>query len=255
MDVTVAGRAVAMVDWQDARMRQGAVGHVRLVEHQGRSLIEKQIADPARHRTEALALSALPNRGLPVPELVEVRPSSVMMTLMPGDRLDSVSVSPDVRLRGLRHSAMLLRRLHELSPPAGLPAAPDDTGIIRRYREAGGPPLPFVIPPATRPAFCHGDWTDANLLAVDGRITGVVDWEAAHVGDPVRELSRAAWAAARKDPRALDTFVTAYGADPACVQAWLPIHAAELWLWFAEAGPPEYFQQLTTELNAWPPHS
>jgi hypothetical protein len=26
------------------------------------------------------------------------------------------------------------------------------------------------------------------------------------------------------------------------------IHAAELWLWFAEAGPVEYFEQLTKQL-------
>ncbi|MDQ4138837.1 MAG: phosphotransferase, partial [Actinomycetota bacterium] len=119
-------------------------------------------------------------------------------------------------------------------------------------REAGGPPLPLTIPPTNSRVFCHGDWTDANLLAADGRITAIVDWEAAHVGDPLRELSRAAWAASRKDFRALEILVTAYGADRACVRAWLPIHAAELWLWFAEAGPPQYLEQLTTELQNWP---
>lgn len=100
--------------------------------------------------------------------------------------------------------------------------------------------------------FCHGDWTDGNLLAVDARITAVIDWEASHLGDPLRELSRAAWAAARKDPRSFDALVFAYGAEPAAVRAWLPIHAAELWLWFAEAGPPAYLEQLTGELRNWP---
>lgn len=100
--------------------------------------------------------------------------------------------------------------------------------------------------------FCHGDWGDGNLLAEQGRITGVVDWERAHLGDPVRELSRAAWGAARKDPRSFDVIVAGYGTAPEQVRAWTPIHAAELWLWFAEVGPPEYLAELTREIRNWP---
>ncbi|MEH0972615.1 phosphotransferase [Micromonospora sp. CPCC 205546] len=231
-------------------MRQGAVGHVRLVERRGRRLVEKRMTEPSRHDTEVLALRALADTGIPAPELVEVSPGAILMSLMPGERLDSNDA--DVRLDGLRASATLLRRLHELEPPDGLPAAPDDALIVRRYRDAGGPPLPFAVPPAGRAVFCHGDWTDGNLLAVNGDITAVVDWEAAHLGDPLRELARAAWGAARKDPRSFDVLVEEYGADPAVVRAWSTIHAAELWLWFAEAGPPEYLEQLTGELRSWP---
>ena len=172
------------------------------------------------------------------------------MTRMPGERLDAVD--PEIRLLGLERSASLLRRLHELPQPRGLPDAPDDELIVRRYRDAGGPPLPLAIPRTERLTFCHGDWTDGNLLAVDGDITAVVDWEAAHLGDPLRELSRAAWGASRKDPRSFDALVSAYGADPGEVTAWCAIHAAELWLWFAEAGPPEYLDQLTADLLRWP---
>lgn len=230
-------------------MLQGAVGHVRVVEQRGRRLVEKRMTDLARHDTELLALRALADSGLPVPQLVASRPGSILMTLMPGDRLDRVDA--DVRLEGLRGSAALLRRLHELPPPRGLPGAPDDALIVRRYRDAGGPPLPFVVPPASRPAFCHGDWGDGNLLAQRGTVTGVVDWEAAHVGDPLRDLSRAAWGASRKDPRSGSVIVDAYGADAARVRAWFPIHAAELWLWFARVGPPEHLEQLTAELVDW----
>jgi aminoglycoside phosphotransferase len=231
-------------------MRQGAVGHVRLVERGGRRLVEKRMTDASRHDTEVRALRALAGSPLPVPELVEVAPGSIVMTLMPGERLDSIDL--ETRLDGLRASASLLRLLHASEPPPGLPPAPDDASIIRRYREAGGPPLPLTVPPTQRLAFCHGDWTDGNLLAVDGGITAIVDWEAAHLGDPIRELSRAAWGAARKDPRSFDAIVDAYGADTARVRAWVPIHAAQLWLWFAEAGPPAYLDQLTAELRRWP---
>lgn len=231
-------------------MRQGAVGTVRLVERDGRRLVEKRLSDPARHDTEVRALRALADSGLPVPQVVEEGAGVILMTELPGARLDEGDA--DTRLAALRASAVLLRRLHDLVAPEDLPPAPDDAAIIARYRAADGPALPLAIPPSAGVVFCHGDWTDGNVLAADGRITGVVDWEAAHAGDPVRELSRAAWGAARKDPRSADALIEGYGADPAAVLAWFPIHAAELWLWFAEAGPPEYFAQLTAELRAWP---
>lgn len=231
-------------------MLQGAVGHVRLVNRGSRELVEKRMANPVRHDTEVRALRALVGSGLPVPQLVEVVPGSILMTQLPGARLDQLDAQR--QLDGLAASANLLRQLHRMPLPAGLPDAPEDESIVRRYRDAGGPPLPLRIPPAHRPAFCHGDWTNGNLLVTGADITGVVDWEAAHIGDPLRELSRAAWGASLNDPRSFDAIVDGYGADRADVIAWAPIHAAELWLWFAEAGPPEYLDSLTRRLTSWP---
>ena len=230
-------------------MQQGAVGQVRVTERCGRPVVEKRFRNRSRQEVEVEALRALAGRGLPVPDLVEVGTESLLMTLMPGERLDSGSA--DLRLARLSASAICLRRLHEHPAPRGLPPAPDDASIIRRYRAAGGPPLPLVVPPATPAVFCHGDWTDGNLLAVGTDITAIIDWEAAHRGDPLRELSRAAWGASLKDVRSIDALVSGYGADPAAVRAWFPIHAAELWLWFTEAGPPEYLEQLTGKLLQW----
>ncbi|MFD5214037.1 phosphotransferase family protein [Microbacterium sp. NPDC058345] len=232
------------------RILQGAVGAVRLVEHAGRTLVEKRMPDPRRHDAEVRALRALANSGLPIPQLVADEAGTILMTRLPGDRLDAGNA--DERIDLLRASAPLMRRLHELTPPSGLPPGPDDALIIRRYRDSAGPPLPLTVPPPQRPSFCHGDWTDGNVLATAGVVTGIVDWEAAHVGDPLRELSRAAWGASLKDPRSFDALVDGYGADREAAWAWAPIHAAELWLWFAEAGPPEYLAQLTATLRDWP---
>jgi aminoglycoside phosphotransferase (APT) family kinase protein len=231
-------------------MRQGAVGVVRLVERDGRRLVEKRMSDRQRLACEVRALRAAAASGLPVPEVVEVRADAIVMTVLHGTRADELT--PDERLEALRDSAPILRRLHDLPAPPWLPPAPDDTTIIARYRAAGAPPLPLRIPPPSGIVFCHGDWTDGNLLVSGGRVTGVVDWEAAHAGDPLRELARAAWGAARKDPRSGEAVIDAYGADAEHVRAWYPIHAAELWLWFAHAGPPEYLAQLTAELRDWP---
>ncbi|MEE6387765.1 phosphotransferase [Microbacterium paraoxydans] len=232
-------------------MRQGAVGAVRLVERGGRRLVEKRLSDPARHDNELRALRGLVGSGLPVPEVVEERPGAILMTVLPGTRLDDADA--DTRIAGLGSSAPLLRALHRLDPPDDLLPAPDDATIVERYRDAGAPRLPLRIPPSSGVVFCHGDWTDGNLLAQHRRVSGIVDWEAAHRGDPLRELARAAWGASRKDPRSERPLIDGYGADPARVRAWYPIIAAELWLWFAEAGPPEYLAALRVELEAWSP--
>ena len=231
-------------------MLQGAVGQVRRVEWKGQSAVEKRFADAARHDVEVLALRALAEQGLPVPKLLLVRADSILMTLMPGDRVDSDS--SERRVQRLRVSGSWLRRLHSLPAPPRLPPAPNDAGIIARYRDAGGPPLPLAVPPAHPAVFCHGDWTAGNLLAIGSDITAVLDWEAAHLGDPLRELARAAWGSSLDDERSADALIEGYGADPAAVRAWFPIHAAELWLWFTEAGPPEYLERLTTKLKEWP---
>src|SRR4051794_31573253 len=122
-------------------MLQGAVGHVRLVEQGGHVVVEKRMTDQVRHETEVLALRALAQSDLPVAELVDVQPGSILMSLSPGERLDGVE--PEERLGGMRASAALLRRLHQVDPPPGLPPAPDDSLIVQRYRDAGGPPLPL----------------------------------------------------------------------------------------------------------------
>ena len=143
-------------------MRQGAVGTVRLVERDGRRLVEKRLSDPARHDTEVRALRALADSGLPVPQVVEERAGVILMTELPGGRLDEGDA--DTRLAALRASAVLLRRLHDLVAPEDLPPAPDDAAIIARYRAADGPALPLAIPPSAGVVFCHGDWTDGNVL-------------------------------------------------------------------------------------------
>ena len=43
--------------------------------------------------------------------------------------------------------------------------------------------------PVARECLIHADLGEANLLVSDGRLTGVVDWSDAHVGDPAQDLS------------------------------------------------------------------
>ncbi|WP_374409890.1 phosphotransferase family protein [Novosphingobium colocasiae] len=68
------------------------------------------------------------------------------------------------------------------------------------YRTAGHLPSPFVTylldwladhVPADprRPVLVHGDFNVHNLLAVDGQITGILDWECSNFGAPEQDLA------------------------------------------------------------------
>ena len=43
-------------------------------------------------------------------------------------------------------------------------------------------------PQAPRIAIVHGDYSTGNFLEQDGRITAILDWELAHLGDPHEDI-------------------------------------------------------------------
>ncbi len=57
-------------------------------------------------------------------------------------------------------------------------------------------------PRPTRRTFVHGDFRMGNLMIEDERVSGVLDWELAHIGDPVEDLGWLcvpAWRFTRQD--------------------------------------------------------
>jgi aminoglycoside phosphotransferase len=43
------------------------------------------------------------------------------------------------------------------------------------------------------PVLCQGDTGPGNLMYADGRVTAIVDWELAHVGDPMDDIAWLSW--------------------------------------------------------------
>lgn len=54
---------------------------------------------------------------------------------------------------------------------------------VRRWLRRNPPPAPPEV------GIVHGDFRTGNFLAVDGRVTAVLDWEMAHLGDPLEDLA------------------------------------------------------------------
>ena len=72
-----------------------------------------------------------------------------------------------------------------------------DAALVPGWREVAAA-LESSTPPALPAAIVHGDFRLGNLLAIDDRITAVIDWEIFSVGDPRVD---AGWFLINCDPR------------------------------------------------------
>jgi aminoglycoside phosphotransferase (APT) family kinase protein len=115
--------------------------------------------------------------------------------------------------RAAEQLAEQLARIHAVEP---LDFLPRGDVIARFYDELDsvGEPHPAIeyglawvrerLPPAGELTFCHGDFRDRQLRRRHGGLVAVLDWEFAHVGDPVEDVAwpivrawRSAWTAKR----------------------------------------------------------
>jgi aminoglycoside phosphotransferase (APT) family kinase protein len=91
-----------------------------------------------------------------------------------------------------------LARIHAIEPLEFLPRG---DVIARFYAELDsvGEPHPAIeyglawvrerLPPARDTTFCHGDFRVGNLAVDERGLVAVLDWEFAHVGDPVEDVA------------------------------------------------------------------
>jgi aminoglycoside phosphotransferase (APT) family kinase protein len=185
-------------------------------------------ANPHAARTEFQLLRALHDRGLPVPRALHVDESLNLIDapFLVISHLDGQpDYGPEAPLDAARQMAVFLAGLHNID------VSSDDLAFVERpadgpgYLETERGALPEVFlkahdmleaawPPANPngPCLLHGDLWPGNMLWQDGRLTAVVDWEDATVGDPMADL-----AIARVDMswsygfESLDVFTTTYG--------------------------------------------
>jgi len=186
-------------------------------------------ADPHAAANEARVLDALGRRGLPVARVLHVdesctraeRPFLVVSWLDgapdydPADRAGAALQMADflAALHRIDAEADDLRAVARHDGPPGYLARDRD-----RQPEAFRPAhdhLTRSTTPADRngPVLLHGDLWSGNLLWQEGRLTGVIDWEDAAIGDPLIDLSVArgdmAWGLGFA---AMDTFTARYAA-------------------------------------------
>jgi aminoglycoside phosphotransferase (APT) family kinase protein len=163
---------------------------------------ETSTDEPDIAEREARALRAAGNAGVPTPALLAVDPAgtgagvpAVLMSRLPG----RVDWWPSDTSRWLRRLAGVLPAIHAAPlPPAGLtgsftacqPASYQPPGWARYPRvweraaeisQGPAPSLPEVL--------VHGDFHPGNVLWQRGRVSGVVDWQAARAGPAVADVA------------------------------------------------------------------
>ena len=187
------------------------------------------VADtPLTLRREADVYRALASSPLPLPRLLGTSPDgrALLFELVTGtDGLTSCSV--DERHAVAHDYGRCLGTLHGLVPGGldlgslesvgGESPTTTDINLWRCIRDlrTGRDATPVAaaalgwladhVPDAEPTSLCHGDAGPGNFLHDAGAVTGLVDWEFAHLGDPHDDL---AWVAVRNQllrrPLALD---------------------------------------------------
>jgi aminoglycoside phosphotransferase (APT) family kinase protein len=208
--------------------------------------------DPAQ---ESAALHGLAEAGVRAPRIWGADPdgrlfggAAVLLERLPGrtDAVEYLRADPDVGRARTLDLARALAELHATPMPALGGGQPRGTRAWlaqwrQQFEEARREPYPALswlfdwladhaVEPA-RPVLVHGDFRPGNVLFAADRITGLLDWEMAHVGDPSEDLAwayRALWSPERFV--ALDEFAAAYEAAggvhvPADALGWHRIFA------------------------------
>ena len=160
------------------------------------------------HSGEAALIRAAERAGVTAPEvLAELTPddgigSGFVMRCLPGTPDPAAILQTEDPGLLLAELAGELAAIHRI-PIAGLSAPVMDTAaawadLRARFLEYGGdrPILALALnwlernlPAPAAPRLVHGDFRLGNLLVDQGRLTGVLDWELAHLGDPHEDLA------------------------------------------------------------------
>ena len=195
--------------------------------------------------------------GVTAPEVVaELTPDDhlgigFIMRCLPGTADPEVALSPPPALAPTLAGdlAKAMARIHALDTRGldflpRLDPADGVEGLARQFAEAGGDrPLIALglawlrrnLPPLAEPVVVHGDFRIGNLMVHEGRLSGVLDWELAHLGDGHEDLAygcMAVWRFGRLDKQGfgftdVETLARAYQAaggeafDPARFRFWL----------------------------------
>ena len=207
-----ASRATFLVVLQPgARLRECVL---RLDTHDG-----PMAGTPLDLAREAAVYRALSGTAVRIPKLLGVLPEEDALLLERAEGSPDLASAPDPATRDeiVLDYARALAVLHTLDceqldlPGFARPADGPEHALcdLRTWRDIhdghAGPPLEWLAfaldwlaahPPAhaERTSLCHGDAGAGNFLFADRRVTALLDWEFAHLGDPTDDL---AWVAVR----------------------------------------------------------
>ncbi len=197
---------------------------------------------PFGHDSEAAIIEAARKAGATAPEVVaSLEPadglgSGFIMRALPGTpdpRAILAMDTPDLLLADVARDLARIHGLKREELPGDVPEMDYAEGVagLRQQFEEAGADRPIIalglkwlednLPERVEPVLNHGDYRLGNILAEDGRLTGVLDWELAHFGDRHEDIAfgcMTVWRFARIDRPALglgslEDYFSAYEAE------------------------------------------
>ena len=169
-------------------------------------------ADPTGMEREAAAVRAAESAGVPVPEVLlagtgdgPISAPHLITSFVEGESLPRRILRTFAGEHGHDGEAFaqqlgeIAARVHRAEVPEGLFDVKTDEledwraqfseyGIDSPAFELAFTHLADSPQPESAPTFVHGDLRMGNLMVRDGRVAAVLDWELAHIGDPVSDL-------------------------------------------------------------------
>jgi hypothetical protein len=189
-------------------------GYTNSTATDGRTVVKRYLGPDAgeRQHNEVTALTAVAGL-LPVPSIAAVGEGEITLSLAagrPGQEL--LEDKPEPVLYEVGRLARQVAAV-EVSSLAALDAAPAGTVPRTDTRERSDPQA------LRRAGLVHGDFGPQNLLLdeVTAEPTALLDWEFAHIGDPVEDVAWAEWIVRTHHPHlvpALPALFGGYGGEP-----------------------------------------
>ena len=212
MAVGVADELVARLSGEVGdltRMLGGASRETWAFALDGRPLVLRRDPDGAPRagamRREAELLRAAAKAGVPVPEVIDADDRSIVMQRLEGETI-ARRILREAEFAGARHRlveqcATAIARLHTrvaVDDVGELPEDPDPVATLRTMLDGFGeahPALELALlrlaasrPDTGRRTVVHGDFRLGNWMVDATGLVGVLDWELAHIGDPVEDI-------------------------------------------------------------------
>ena len=176
----------------------------------GRALIlqRQRSGDQRNMLVEAGVVGAARRGGVPVPELIDARCRDDGMAFMVLEAIDGESIARKIqrddefaaaRPRLTADFGHALARIHalDLSQIDGLEAT-DQLAYYTDVLDSLGQPHPVLElvrnwlvdtrPTSDRTCVVHGDFRLGNIIVGPDGLRAVIDWELAHLGDPMEDL-------------------------------------------------------------------
>ena len=170
--------------------------------------LEMMAGRPMDHAGEAALIRAARAAGVMAPEvLVELAPedgigSGYVMRAIPGSPDPNAflaEANPQLAIRDIARELVATHRTDCTGLPVPVMDTAEALGELRGRFITYGADRPILalalrwleanIPPPIAPSLVHGDFRLGNLMFQHGRVTGVLDWELAHLGDWHEDLA------------------------------------------------------------------